>query len=103
MRTSHWSEGLRVQSQSFHMFFVWNPEDALTSLLISRLHFFNPTQVNQNGYDRVFLSCHIRILAFYHAVIGSNPVLEGCICKKRQITLHLFFYLKDAVASKVLF
>ena len=88
MGTSHWSEGLRVRSQSFHMFFVWNVEDALTSLLISKLHFLNLIQVNQEGYDRVFLSCHIRILAFYHAVIGSNPVLEGFIGKKRRITLH---------------
>ena len=70
------------------MFFVWNVEDALTSLLISKLHFLNLIQVNQEGYDRVFLSCHIRILAFYHAVIGLNPVLEGCIGKKRRVTLH---------------
>ena len=70
------------------MFFVWNVEDALTSLLISKLHFLNLIQVNQEGYDRVFLSCHIRILAFYHAAIGSNPVLEGCIGKKRQVTLQ---------------
>ena len=70
------------------MFFVWNVEDALTSLLISKLHFLNLIQVNQEGYDRVFLSCHIRILAFYHAVIGSNTVLEGCIGNKRWVTLH---------------
>ena len=85
------------------MFFVWNVEDALTSLLISKLHFLNLIQVNQEGYDRVFLSCHIRILAFYHPVIGSNPVLEGFIGKKRWITLHLFFSLMDAVTSKVSF
>ena len=70
------------------MFFVWNVEDALTSLLISKLHFLNLIQVNQEGYDHVFLSCHIRILAFYHAVIASNPVLEGFIGKKRPVTLH---------------
>ena len=70
------------------MFFVWNVKDPLTSLLISKLHFLNLMQVNQEGYDRVFLSCHIRILAFYHAVIGLNPVLEGCIGKKRRVTLH---------------
>ena len=40
------------------------------------------------GYDRVFLSCHIRILAFYHAVTGSNTVPEGCIGKKRWVTWH---------------
>ena len=70
------------------MFFVWNVKDALTSLLISKLHFLNLIQVNQEGYDRVFLSCHIRILTFYHGVIGSNLVLEGCIGKKRRVTLH---------------
>ena len=51
----------------------------------------------------MFLSCHIRLLAFYHAVIGSNPVLEGFIGKKRRITLHLFFSLMDAVTSRVSF
>ena len=88
MGTSYWSEGLRVLSQSFLMHFVWNPEDTLTSLLISKLHLLNVMQVNQKGYDRVFLSCLIGILAFYHVIIGSNPILEGCICKKRRVTLH---------------
>ena len=88
MGTSYWSEGLRGLSQFFHMLFVWNPKDTLTSLLISKLHFLNPIQVNQKGYDHVFLSCLIGILAFYHVIIGSNPILEGCICKKRQVTLH---------------
>ena len=59
MGTSYWSEGLRVLSQSFLMHFIWNPEDTLTSLLISKLHFLNLMQVNQKGYDRVFLSCLI--------------------------------------------
>ena len=80
MGTSYWSKGLRVLSQSFLMLFVWNPEDTLTSLLISKLHFLNFIQVNQKGYDRVFLSCLIGILPFYQ-VIGSNPILEGCISK----------------------
>ena len=80
MGTSYWSKGLRVLSQSFLTHFVWNPEDTLTSLLISKLHFLNLIQVNQKGYDRVFLSCLIGILPFYQ-VIGSNPILEGCISK----------------------
>ena len=88
MGTSYWSKGLRVLSQSFLMHFVWNPEDTVTSLLISKLHLLNVMQVNQKGYDRVFLSCLIGILAFYHVIIGSNPILEGCICKKRWVTLH---------------
>ena len=70
------------------MLFVWNPEDTVTSLLISQLHFLNVIQVNQKGYDHVFLSCLIGILAFYLVIIGSNPILEGCICKKRRVTLH---------------
>ena len=88
MGTSYWSEGLRVLSQSFLMHFVWNPKDTPTSLLISKLHFLNLMQVNQKGYHRVFLSCLIGILAFYHVIIGSNPILEGCICKKRQLIFH---------------
>ena len=103
MGTSYWSKGLRVLSQSFLTLFVWNLEDTLTSLLISKLHFLNLIQVNQKGYDRVFLSCLIGILAFYHVIIGSNPIVEGCICKKRRVTLHWFFSLMDAITSKVSF